>query len=367
MPDQTYPDYIHRLLAEADELMAGDDKDPSGAADLCFEVLALFPEHLEAAERIYRAFCDPWLIRDNRRAIERQIDEWDDRPWQQRRRLALSFRFMSRWDGFYREYDDDREEERLGPADVRPMLDEGHGQLLEDYLVGVERGAELAWPIFQEAIRRSNNPRLARLWVGKEYANLGYFAEAADVLTDLLAGHPGDEDGRRLLAEVVWWRDNRQRIPWIPPAGKADGSRFRRMIARHDPDSAEASEEAWFEHIPPDRSQLPDDFELPLPIPAELIEKIEAALENVPQTAETDGPVDWSFLELLESGEEIDASRFPEWAKHFLADIGDNPEFAAYMKEYLISYLANPPIPPSAEEEAEWDAIWDEIEEDEDE
>lgn len=354
MADQEYPEYVDRLLAEAEALLADEEEpDPSEAAALCFEVLALFPEHTGAAELVYRAYCDPWLIRDNRRAIERQIDEWDDRPWQQRRRLALSFRFMSRWDGFYREYDEGREEERLGPADVRAMLDEGHGQLLEDYLVGVARGAEIAWPIFQEAIRRSNNPRLTMLWVAKEYANLGYFAEAADVLADLLAQYPNDEDGRRLRAEVVWWRDNQHRIPWIPPAGKGDGRRFRRMIARHDPEFA-AGDEPLFEHIPPDRSQLPPDFELPLPIPDELVEKIEAALENVPQPAEANGPVDWSYLDLLEQGDEIDSGRFPEWAQDLLADI-DNPEYAAYMKEYLVSYLANPPIPPAGEDDEEWE------------
>ena len=85
MADQEYPEYVARLLAEAEALLVDEEEpDPSEAAALCFEVLALFPEHSGAAELVYRAYCDPWLIRDNRRAIERQIDEWDDRPWQQR-------------------------------------------------------------------------------------------------------------------------------------------------------------------------------------------------------------------------------------------------------------------------------------------
>lgn len=39
--------------------------------------------------------CDEWLIYNNRVAVQHNIDEWDDRPHQQRRRLALSFRLMS--------------------------------------------------------------------------------------------------------------------------------------------------------------------------------------------------------------------------------------------------------------------------------
>jgi len=42
-----------------------------------------------------------------------------------------------------------------------------------------------------------------------------------------------DDEARRLLAEVIWWRDNAHRIPWIPPAG--DGSRYDRMIDFIDP------------------------------------------------------------------------------------------------------------------------------------
>jgi hypothetical protein len=65
-------------------------------AALCFDVLALVPDCCEASDLVYELFCDEWLINDNRNAVQQNIDEWDDRPHQQRRRLALSFRFMSR-------------------------------------------------------------------------------------------------------------------------------------------------------------------------------------------------------------------------------------------------------------------------------
>jgi len=95
----TYPDYVHQMLARArdqGQWYCGQAE----AAALCFEVLALFPDCEEARELVYQMFCDEWTIYDNRVAIQRMIDEWDDRPWQQRRRLALSFRFMSRWEGW---------------------------------------------------------------------------------------------------------------------------------------------------------------------------------------------------------------------------------------------------------------------------
>lgn len=60
----------------------------SDAAALCFDVLALFPDHREASELVSELFCDAWLIYDNRVALQRNIDEWDDRPHQQRRRIA---------------------------------------------------------------------------------------------------------------------------------------------------------------------------------------------------------------------------------------------------------------------------------------
>jgi hypothetical protein len=45
------------------------------------------------------------------------------------------------------------------------------------------------------------------LWIGQTYADLGFFADSAEVLGELCS-HFDDADGRRLLAEVLWWRDN---------------------------------------------------------------------------------------------------------------------------------------------------------------
>ena len=342
---EEYPPYVRRLLDEAQALLDEDDYGQADAAALCFEVLALFPDNQIAAELVYRAFSDPWLIRDNRKAIGRHIDEWDDRAWQQRRRLALSFRYMSRWEGRHWQYEAD------APSEVAEMLEEGRHQLLQDYLLGQSRGSEVAWSIFQEAIRRSSDPAEVMLWVGHLYADQGYFAESIEVLADLLAGYPHTDGARRLWAEVRWWRDNQQRIPWIPPADSSDGSRFRRMIARVDPDFAdeELDPAAMLEYFPPDQANLPADFEVPPPLPDELRDKIEAALAQTITSPVGESPVDWSYLDALESGE-IDVTQFPEWAQHLLLEI-DDPEQAAFMQQYLLSYLANPPLPEEEDDD----------------
>jgi tetratricopeptide (TPR) repeat protein len=300
---------------------------------------------------VLEAFSDPWLIRDNRKAIGRHVDEWDDRPWQQRRRLALSFRYTSRWEGRYRQYDESIDSDDVLPQDVREMLEEGRGQLLQDYLLGQSRGSEMAWPIFLEVFKRAAKPETAMLWVGHLYADQGYFAEAVDVLEMLLAQFPRSEDGRRLWAEVRWWRDYQNHIPWIPPRTSTHGRRYRQMMAHIDPDFAANPDEydAPFEHIPPNLDKLPDDFELPAPVQEELVARVDEVLAALPESDDWQTAVDWSYLDKLESGD-MDTSQFPEWAQYLLLEI-DDPQQELFLKQYLLSYLANPPLFDDIEED----------------
>ncbi|MBM3181861.1 MAG: hypothetical protein FJZ86_16140 [Chloroflexi bacterium] len=235
----TYPDYVHQMLARARDEGQWHAAQADAAA-LCFDVLALFPDCDEAKELVHQLFCDEWTIYDNRVAIQRNIDEWDDRPWQYRRRLALSFRFMSRWEGWRREYEEGHEEELNGPIDAAEKLDEGKMELLGAYYLGDEECADFAWSIFADALRKTSDPRAALLWIGKIYADLGFFADAAEALGELCSRF-NDADARRLLVEVAWWRDNAHRIPWIPPRG--DGSRYNRMMQFIDPTAPTAEEE----------------------------------------------------------------------------------------------------------------------------
>ena len=339
-----YPDYVSKLLSQARTLLQEGEYGQIDAAAFCFEVLAHFPELKEAAELVLEAFSDPWLIRDNRKAIGRHVDEWDDRPWQQRRRLALSFRYTCRWEGRYRKYDKGVDREDVIPDDIREMLEEGRGQLLQDYLLGQSRGGEVAWTIFLEAFKHTKRPDVAMLWVGHLYADQGYFVESVDVLEMLLTKFPHSADGRRLWAEVRWWRDYQNRIPWIPPRTSAHGQRYRQMMAQVDPDFAADSEnlDAPFEHIPPNLDKLPDDFSLPSPVKEDLIVRIDEVLGALPENGSWQTAVDWSYLDKLENGD-IDASQFPEWAQYLLLEI-DDPQQELFLKQYLLSYFSNPPL-----------------------
>jgi hypothetical protein len=359
MSQQNYPDYIQKMMEEAEQLlMDEDDPGPCEAAAVCFDILALFPEHEAANQFIHRAFRHPRLIQDNRRALSRLIDEWDDRPWQQHRRLALSFGHVSRWEVWLREYEEGFEDEREGPEDVRKYLETGHRQLLEDYLGGQVKGAESSWQIFQEAIRLSRDPRMTMFWVGKEYAQQGYFAESVDVLEDLLGKYPDDQDARRLWAEVRWWRDNQNRIPWIPPAG--DGSRYRRMMMEKDPDGLkmeDSPENVLHQHRPPKPENLPPGMKPPDHLPSNLKEKMDALLANSHEDESSDSPVDWSYLDAIER-REIDVSKFPKWARDFLDTIED-PEHRKYTEEMLLEQFSNKSLYDDEYFEEDDDDSWD--------
>ena len=337
MPEGQYPDYVQEMMEEAERLLTDeDDPDPCEAASVCFDILALFPEHEGAKKFIERAYRDGNLIRDNRRSLSRLIDEWDDRPWQQHRRLALSFGYVSRWKDKYREYLEGFEDEREGPEDVKTYLHTGHLQLLEDYLGGQAKVAEGAWQIFQEAIHLSKDPHATMFWVGNEYAQQGYFAESVDVLDELLRKYPDDQSARRLWVEVRWWRDNQNQIP---PAG--DGTRFRRMMMETDPEglaASDAPESILNQYRPPNPDDLPPSITPLEYVPSDLDEKVGALLDGAADNS-TDSPVDWSYLDAIER-REIDVSRFPKWAREFLNDI-DDPEHCKFIEEMLAEQFSN--------------------------
>lgn len=354
-----YPAYIARLLAQAREEGQWHSSQADAAA-LCFEVLALFPDHREASELVYELFCDEWLIYNNRTALQRHIDEWDDRPWQQRRRLALSFRFMSRWAGWDRQAEKGYERRPAGPADVASLLKEGRDYLLRDYCLGDAEGGNLAWEKFAEAFEKSRDLQGALRWAGKQYADFGLFADAAEVLTDCCICFE-DESGRRLLAEVRWWRDNAYRLPWIPPAG--DGSRYKRMMAKIDPNAPDDEEVLRrFRSKARRRQAAVSSSELD-PELSNLIMEAVASLDKqaIPKTS----PVDWSFLD----GDDGQPGELPEWAQKMMrhyppeiaADIAQRHRWSRPIKtpSTLPRYNPDePPFEPWLEDEEDDDDDW---------
>lgn len=219
---------IHLLLGRARHLtLTPAGNDPIEAIHLCFQILTLIPEHRETKDLIYHAICDPWLVGRIQQTINHQVPEWDDRPWQQQHRLALSYRLLSRWPGFLREHQPGHQTERDGPADVRPLLIKGQRKLSSpDHPAAGQR----AWPLFAQAIEQSQMPDQAILWIAKCLAREAYFKESADFLTTYLNQFPDpNNDIRRLWVEICWWRDNQHRIPWLP-AVSGDGGYYYRLV-----------------------------------------------------------------------------------------------------------------------------------------
>jgi len=323
-----YPDYVHQMLARARDEGQWHAAQ-SDAAGLCFDVLALYPDCDEAGELVYQLFCDEWTLYDNRVAIQRMIDEWDDRPWQQRRRLALSFRFTSRWEGW------GREDEKDGPPDVAKILAEGKYELLGAYCLGDEECTDYAWSIFANALAKTSEPRSALLWIGSTYADLGFFADAAEALGELCSRF-NQPDARRLLAEVIWWRDNAHRIPWIPPRG--DGSRYERIMQAIDPSAPSMDEEIR-------RIRRENTKERTAPYRPS-IDPALAKLFTLHIPAETEktalSPLDWSFLdqEAGQLGEPAD------WVRKEIEMYDDNEEIVAEIKR-MHPWTRNIPPPPT--------------------
>ena len=342
MKEEKEPDYIQTLLKQAEQAIA--EKEIHEALGYCFRVLADYPEQKTAAFLIHQALRDEWLVQENRRAIGRPVDEWDDRPWQHRRRLALSFRLTSRWgDG----YDAAGPFEAVEQADVRDILSEGRDQLLQDYLLGQSKGSEMAWLLFQAAIERTGAPYPVMLWIAHFYAEQGYFAEAADVAERLLVQFRRQENVRLLWAEVCWWRDNQQNIPWLPPAEKQDGRRYRRLLEQTDPAAYDALDaESVVEYMPPDWEKLPPDLELAAPTSSSLIADVKALLSSLPdeigervREKASSSPIDWSYLDQLTEAD-IDPAQFPEWVQYILLEV-DNPAQEAFLKRYFLMFFAD--------------------------
>lgn len=327
------PPYAQRMLQQAREeghWYCGQAE----AAALGFEVLALHPDCAEAVALIYELFGDEWFIYDMRVALQQQIEEWDDRPYQHRRRLALSFRFVSRWEGWLQAHEAAYSDVTNGPADVRDLIHEGQMQLLSAYCLGEEECAGFAWPLFAKAFNQTTNPRAALLAVGKQYAELGFFADAVEVLAEL-CGRFDDAAARRLLAEVKWWRDNAHRLPWLPPLG--DGTRYKRMMAVIDPNAPTEGDVIQFFRR---QAQEPLIGQWQATLPPSLADLVDSALPALGEAEPGLLCVDWSFLD-ADDGQPRDP---PEWATQLARRMQrHSPELAA---EILHRHRWSRPIAP---------------------
>ena len=198
---------IARLIQQAEHFIHRRDWDE--AAVRCYRILALVPGNADAQNKLRLIYLQRDLVEDMRRTLLRLFDPEDASPHQHRRRLAFSYRVLSRWEGWLSD-----DAEQTPPAHE---LEEVAQILNYAYLYGDDGDLLEAWNRFCEASARRPHDRPAiRWWMVKQYAVHGFFADAAEVLSELLDASPDDLDARYVLAEMRWWRDHDDCIAWIP-------------------------------------------------------------------------------------------------------------------------------------------------------
>ena len=258
MTESGYPNYIQQMLDQAQRTLADEATEYKATLKICIEILALYPDHPGAAALILETFSDPRLIYENRQALCVAIEEWDDRPQQFRARLAKSFNMMCCWSRHKQESTQPEWQETAVPQDVASIINEADFLMSQNWAEEAFSGQEAAWHLYRQAFARTNEPARVFLYVAHQYACLGYFAEAAELLHELLAVHGDFDDALRLWVEVCWWRDNRYQIPWIPPYFPGNGRRWERITARlnmpkvdsQDKDKTTPLDEATLENLP---------------------------------------------------------------------------------------------------------------------
>ena len=199
---------IAKLIKQAEHFINHHDWDE--AAVRCYKILALDSDNAEAQRKLRQIYLQRELVEDMRHAVLRLSDPDDASPHQHRRRLAFSYRVLSRWDGWLKD-DQDRT-----PVDA---LEEVAHLLNAAYLHGDGDDADLqvAWTRYVEACKwHPRQRRDIQWWMAKQYAQRGFFADAAEVLSEMIGRVPDDPDARYVLAEMRWWRDHADCIAWIP-------------------------------------------------------------------------------------------------------------------------------------------------------
>ena len=344
MTTSDYPNYVRHLLNQAREMSTDQTIEVKDTLRICIEILALYPDYQDAADLILKIFSDPRLIYENRQALCIDIEEWDDRPHQYRARLAKSFHLMCCWSGHKPKNEQVRWQEIGVSPDVAQIIDVGTQFLYQDALSGSSSGQEVAWHLFRRAVAQTDQPASVLLKIAYQYACAGYFAEAAELLYELLAEYGELDDAVRLWAEVFWWRDHQYQIPWIPPYFPGNGRRWQRINARLNPAQDDLPKTTKLSRvIDPEVETLSKKFQTPPSINLEIIHQINSlpvALEIQPSDL-----VDWQYLEKLEN-DSLHISDFPEWAQYLINDIDDPIEEIQFIN-YLLRLLSNPTNNPN--------------------
>ena len=198
---------IARLIRQAEHFI--DRREWDEAAARCYQILALDLGNLNAQNKLTLIYLQRELVEDMRRAVSRLFEPDDASPQQCRRMLAFSYRVLSCWKGWLQD-----DLERTPPVDE---LEEVAQILNHAYLHGDDSDLLRAWNLFTETCGQHSKARyVIQWWMAKQYAEHGFFADAAEVLTEMRWTCPEDADALYVLAEMRWWRDHADRLAWLP-------------------------------------------------------------------------------------------------------------------------------------------------------
>lgn len=206
----THTRTIARLLRQAEHHARCAEWD--AAARYYYQILTLDPTNLAVPQALQQLYQQPDLINDIQQAFDRLFCPPNASSGHLRRKLAFSYRVLSCWAGWLRP-----EEERT-PV---PVLEEAAEMLDHAYLSGEEHDLPTIWRYYLKAcVLCPAQRRPIQWWMARQYAQHGFFADAAEILTEVLAENPADLQAPYMLAEMRWWRDYAHNLLWLRAANR---------------------------------------------------------------------------------------------------------------------------------------------------
>jgi hypothetical protein len=214
--EDTTPDAPTRAMQDAiieqvNDLLE-DEWAWDAAAEKAYAALAIDPTYGRAANALLRCYLTHHALREMQHALIKLFHPEDGERFNQRHRIAAySYRVLSRAE-FWLHWDED-----VPPAvaDVKDVIAVGQHALRRAYFGGAAHDLQAARAQFKAALARAAD-RVGVMWyLAQLYADKGYFADSAALLSALIAAVPNHANALRLSAEMQWWRDHSWQIPWI--------------------------------------------------------------------------------------------------------------------------------------------------------
>jgi hypothetical protein len=199
------------IIEQVNDLLE-DEWEWDSAAEKAYEALAIDPTYGRAANALLRCYLTHNALREMQHVLIKLFNPDDEERFNQRHRsAAYSYRVLSRADFWLEWY------EELPPelSDVKETVEAGEHALRRAYFGGEESDLKEARAQFKIALDRAAD-RSGLLWyLARVYADKGYFADSAALLSSLIAAAPNHTHALRLYAEMLWWREHSWQVPWV--------------------------------------------------------------------------------------------------------------------------------------------------------